>query len=478
MLDQLSIGVAQFDPDQRLFFANQPFQRLFHLTAADIEQAPDFDRFLDSARTDKRLPETRDFPAWRAQLREWFTAGEAREEAWTLPGGTHLRMIAQPMPDGGLVLVAEDRTEQMSLSAIRDTLLRTRTAIFDSLFESLAVIGPDGRLQTWNRSFASVWGLESDFLDTHPRLDAVLEKLGERLARPGRAAAIGETVRAATLDRKQRGGRVELADGRVLEFAGVPLPDGNGLLTVLDITDSQKAEAALRERNQALEEADKVKTRFLANMSYEFRTPLTSIGGFAEMLQAGIAGDLSDQGQDYVGSILASVQRLTEQIETVLDLSQSEAGLMPLEREQVALFPLVTRTVRKREDRIASGGLSLDLRGSDTAAGRVNADARRLEQAIGHLLDNAIAATDRGGKILVDISRAKGAVRIVISDNGKGMSDDELSAALGNAPGADVGVKRQGLGIPLARQLIEAHGGSLEIMSQAGLGTPATIVLP
>jgi signal transduction histidine kinase len=95
----------------------------------------------------------------------------------------------------------------------------------------------------------------------------------------------------------------------------MPLPDGNGLLIALDITDSQKAEDALRERNAALIEADHLKTRFLANMSYEFRTPLTSIGGFAEMLQMGLGGDLSDSGREYVEAILTSVTRLSGQIE-------------------------------------------------------------------------------------------------------------------------------------------------------------------
>src|SRR5687768_11723014 len=143
-----------------------------------------------------------------------------------------------------------------------------------------------------------------------------------------------------------RSGRVSLSDGRTLEFAGVPLPDGNGLLTVLDVTDSKKAEDALRERNAALEEADAVKTRFLANMSYEFRTPLTSIGGFAELLQSGVAGELTDQAQDYVAAILSSVERLGAQIETVLDLTQSEAGMLPIATEEVELLPLVTQIVR------------------------------------------------------------------------------------------------------------------------------------
>jgi len=145
MLDQLSIGVAQFDGRRVLTFANQPFHRIFALPGPVMIDPPDFDRFLDLARDAHRVPETRDFPAWRRELGQWFSAGSPQEEAWPLPDGTHLRIVAQPMPDGGLVLLAEDRTEQLALSATRDTLLRTRTATFDSLFESLAGFGAAGR---------------------------------------------------------------------------------------------------------------------------------------------------------------------------------------------------------------------------------------------------------------------------------------------------------------------------------------------
>ncbi|OCC24811.1 histidine kinase [Croceicoccus estronivorus] len=480
MLDQLSIGVAQFDGDRRLAFANGPFQRIFALKSSALVDPPEFEAWLAMARDDGRLPEVRDFPEWRREHAQWFSAGEPREEAWPLPDGTHLRIVAQPMPDGGLVLVAEDRTEQLALSATRDTLLRTRTATFDSLFESLAVFAPDGRMQIWNRRFSADWGLEEEFLDKHPRIEALLEKIGARLERPAQKKAIGDVVRAATLDRKQKGGQITLADGRILEFAGVPLPDGNGLLTVLDVTDSRKAEDALRERNAALEEADAVKTRFLANMSYEFRTPLTSIGGFGELLQSGIAGELSPQAREYVDGILASVERLGEQIETVLDLTQSEAGLLPLALEDVELMSFLTKLAREREERILEAGLNLNLRGNQ-AAGTVQADRRRLGRAIGHILDNAIAATGKNGRILVEVSRRKQGAKIVISDNGEGMTANQLAHALDGyriaADGKGV-VRRQGLGLPLAKQLIEAHGGKLELMSQKGVGTTATILLP
>lgn len=480
MLDQLSIGVAQFDGQRQLAYTNQPFCRIFALAATAVAGPLDFDGFLAMARDGARVPEVRDFPAWRQGLGDWFLRDEPAEEAWPLRDGTHLRIVAQPMPDGGLVLVVEDRTEQLALSATRDTLLRTRTATFDSLFESLAVFAPDGRLQLWNRRFAADWGLEDEFLDAHPRVDALLRRIEGRLARPAEMRSVGDVVRAATLDRKHKDGQVRLADGRTLRFAGVPLPDGNGLLTVLDITDSEKAEAALRERNAALEEADAVKTRFLANMSYEFRTPLTSIGGFAELLQTGVAGELSEKAQEYVAAILESVARLGEQIETVLDLSQSEAGLLPLAQEDIELFSFLTRIVREREQALKHAGLSLDLKGG-RSAGRIVADKRKLARAIGHLLDNAIAATPSGGRIAVELIRRGKTVRLTITDTGEGMDEKELAQALDGGrmtPDAQGVARRQGLGLPLARQLIEAHGGRLELASTKGQGTTAVIVLP
>ena len=481
LIDQLSVGVALFDADERLTFANRPFRRLFSLTDDAVEAHTPFDRFLAEARERRRTPEVRDFPEWRRERTQWFALRESVEEPWPLPGGTHLRVVAQPMPDGGLVLITEDRTESLALSAVRDTLLRTRTATLDSLFEALAIFAPDGSVQLWNRSFAGTWGLSSELLDQHPSADELLSAIGRNLVNPQEASLIGAAVRAATLDRREKEGRVELADGRTLRFAGIPLPDGNGLLTVLDITASQKAEQALRERAEALEEADAVKARFLANMSYEFRTPLTTIGGYAELLKSGAASDPAAAGE-YVDAILAAVERLTEQVENVLDLSQSEAGLLPIRKERLDVLDFLTALVREREAAIIAAGLSLDLKGR---RGRViEADPRQMGRAMGNLLDNAVAHTPEGGRIVIEIKRAaEGAghgLEITIADNGRGMSSQELARAQGGLkPGGEGAPERRtGLGIPLARQLIAAHDGTLEIVSRKGAGTTAIIRLP
>lgn len=479
MLDQISIGVAQFNAERRIAFANQPFYRVFNLPPGVVGEKTAFEQVLRLAREGGRIPEVRDFPAWRQEKARWFTLNEPVEENWPLPESTHLRIVAQPMPDGGLVMFAEDRTEQLALSATRDTLLRTRAATFDNLFEALAVFAPGGHLELWNRGFPNAWGLESEQLEAKPQAGALLEAIAERLSSPAAVAEIGEVIREATLDRRRGDGVAELADGRTLEYACVPLPDGNGLLTVLDVTASRQAEEALRERNRALEEADAVMTRFLANMSYEFRTPLTSIGGFAELLVSGVAGELGPQAKEYAQAIAQSVGKLTEQVENVLDLSQSEAGLMPLNKQPLDLLQLLSKIVRLREARIIEGGLTLNLRGN---AGRdVDADAAQIRRVFGHLLDNAIAATAQQGRITVEIKPYNRGAQVVISDTGSGMTQHELARALEGLRSSGDGAileRRQGLGLPLARRLVEAHGGTLQLASRKGVGTTATVILP
>lgn len=471
MLDKLSAGVAQFNANRQLIFANRPFQRSFGITFEQMREQPSFNRWLDIARDQNSLPQVRDFPAWRDERKEWFTSNDTNEESWALPDGTHLRILAQPSPDGGLLLLAEDRTEQLQLSASQDTLLRTRTATFDSLFESIAVFRPDGRLQLWNRRFAADWGMDEEFLDQHPRIDDLLEHIQKRLRDGDNAGQIGDVVRAATLDRAQGVGRVYLDDGRILEFAGVPLPDGNGLLTVLDITDAQKAEEALRARNAALVEADAMKTRFLANMSYEFRTPLTSMRGFAELLETGLGGELSEDGMGYLRAILDSV----EQVENVLDLSQSEAGMLPLVKEAIELEPFLEAIIESRREKIDAQDIKLEFRNGERPA-NIRGDERRLARAFGHILDNAINALPEGGRILVKLLGRKDGVRIVISDDGGGMDARKLARALDglmvSADGKTV-ERRVNYGLPLANRIVEAHGGRLEVMSEEGQGTAA-----
>ena len=469
-LDRLSAGVAQFAADRTLSFCNEPFQRLFALKPEWVSDKPEFDRVLERMREAGRVPEARDFPAWKAERRTWFTGvGGAVEEAWLLPGGAHLRVVAQPLPDGGLLLIFEDRTEQVQLASARDTLLRVREATFDNLFEAVGVFASDGRLHLWNNKFRDVWGFDEALLAKHPRVDTLAEAAAAMLTNPRRAALMRELVRAATVERKSRGGRVSFRDGRHFEFAAVPLPDGNALFAMLDITDSRRIERVLRDRAEALVAADKVKTAFVANMSYELRTPLTTIGGFAEMLDKGYAGKLTQAGRDYTRAILEATATLGALIDNVLTLTQSDAGIVDVDRETVDLVQMLDGVAAEREGQTATRALDFaaDLHAS---AGRVEGDANKLREAVGLLIDHAVAETPEGGRVLLHASGSGERALVVVSDNGPGM-DAEAQRALLDRFGATSGVAR-------ARQIVEAHGGSFLFMSEVGQGTAVKIELP
>ena len=482
MLDRLSAGVAQFGRDRGLIFFNQPFARIFSLTPEFLADRPEFDRVIDAMRDAGNLPEVRDFPDWKEEHRAWFTSGPAAEEEdWLLSHGTHLRVVAQPLPDGGLLIIFEDRTEQIQLASARDTLLRVRTATFDNLFEAVGVFASDGRLTLWNNRFKELWGLDEEQLASHPRVDALTPLLAPKLKRASHAGLVRELVRSATTERKQRTGRVSLIDGREFEFAAVPLPDGNALFIMLDITDSKKVEAALRERTEALEEADRLKTAFVSNMSYELRTPLTSIGGFAEMLAEGYGGELPPVATDYVTAILESVGRLGLLIDNVLDLTQSETGSLLLAEDEVDLASLCAETAATVEDAAARGGLTF-VAEIEPEVGIVTGDPRRLGQALGNVLKNAVSYTPEGGRVLLRAEGDRDEARIIISDNGAGIATadqarafDRFSRTVEGRTGEEAAV---GLGLPLAKQFVEAHGGSIELQSAIGEGTTVTIRLP
>jgi signal transduction histidine kinase len=481
MLDRLSAGVAHFGRDRSLIFFNQPFARLFSLSAEFLGDRPEFDRVIDAMRESGNLPEVRDFPDWKEERRGWFTAGlSPAEEDWLLPGGKHLRVVAQPLPDGGLLAIFEDRTEQIQLASARDTLLRVRTATFDNLFEAVGVFASDGRLHLWNNRFRELWEFEEEQLAAHPRVDALARHIAGKLKDPKHGTTVREMVRSATVERKQRSGRLSLTDGREFEFAAVPLPDGNALFTMLDVTDSRRVEAALRDRNEALEQADRVKTGFVSNMSYELRTPLTSIGGFAEMLAGGYAGELPPPARDYVGAILESVARLGALIDNVLDLTQSDTGSLLLAEEEVDLAILCAEAAAEQQARAVRKGIDFAVE-VDASVGTVTGDRKRLGQALGNVLSNAFAYTEEGGRVLLHADGEDKEARIVVSDNGRGIAPAEQARVFDRfhrtAEGGE-GETAVGLGLPLARQFVEAHQGAIELHSELGQGTAVIIRLP
>ena len=285
----------------------------------------------------------------------------------------------------------------------------------------------DGRLSIWNRLFAETWGLTDAALMKHPRLDELLPMLAQHLHKPSQISILGELIRMTTSNREQRSSRAIFADGRMFQIATIPLPDGNALFTMLDMSDSLKMEQALRDRNNALQEADAIKGRFLANMSYEFRTPLTSISGFADLLKSGVAGELNDQAKEYVEAISTSAEGLSEQINMVLDYSQIEAGALPIAREAVDVPALLTLVAEDKAELAKRSGISLHLQLGE-AAGSISVDPKRLAQGIAQIVDNAIRHNRADGEVLLFARWQGDQLEIIVSDNGPGLNRKDKAA--------------------------------------------------
>ncbi len=461
LFDRLSMGVAQFDYHRRLAYANPPLRRLFAVPVEGDSPAIDFNRFLDRAREAGRLPETGDFPAWRRELGAWFGEHDPLEQAWTLADGTHLRIVALPLPDGGLALLAEDRSEHFAFSAARDILLKTRGAILDGIGEALVIFTPDGSVQAWNRRFLELWELPADRIAQHPRAQVLLAELAHRHEPLDEGPPIAEAVRAATLERRAEGGRIRLSAGGILDFEAMPLPDGNGLLILREVTGAEAVEAARRDRDAAVSAAEMAKAAFVAELTGLLRAGLLAIGDTASALRNDpVVADSMALGER-AATIIDQAGELEARIGALADEAEGSAELAPLELAEVALLPLVTAMVRERESAIEARQLTLNLRGAQ-GTGAVMADARQLALALGSVLDDAVAMAPRGGRIDVTLARGRGEVRVEIVG--------EVAAGEGAAVPAAQGRKH-------ARRVIEAHGGRLQLRSGPGASRTATITL-
>jgi signal transduction histidine kinase len=216
-------------------------------------------------------------------------------------------------------------------------------------------------------------------------------------------------------------------------------------------------------------------------MSYELRTPLTSIGGFAELLGGGYAGELSPKGKDYVGAILESVERLSKLINDVLDLTTGDTRGVVLERERVDIAGLCRAAADAMRPRADEKAQKLDVE-IDASAGHVFGDARRLRESVEHVLNNANAYTDRKGRIVLTAGGDKKQAVIRIADTGSGIAAEDLPRVFNRFDRVEeAGVRGEaalGLGLPLTRQFIEAHGGTVELESQKDKGTTVTLTIP
>jgi signal transduction histidine kinase/HAMP domain-containing protein len=339
--------------------------------------------------------------------------------------------------------------------------------------EGVMLVGPDGRLAIVNsrlRSFfpSAVAGLVPG---------ANFDELAKTLAGLFVDELGGRTYSSPSFT----AGEHRLPDGPWIRISISPTSEGGKIVFVSDFTLVKQREENYKQAKHEAEAASAAKSRFLANMSHELRTPLNAIIGFSEIISAQLFGALgSPRYVDYASDILRSGRHLLDVINSVLELSKSEAGKLSLKTEDLDLREVLRDCVELVAKQCAEAGLTLNINGLDLPLS-VRGEKTKLRQTFLNLLSNAIKFTESGGTVTLEVERGIHDFTVAIADTGIGMSRDDVQVALTAFGQVDNRLERKyegtGLGLPLAKSFVELHGGTLQIESTVGQGTTVTVRL-
>jgi signal transduction histidine kinase len=477
VLEAIRASVAIYGPDKKLIFFNSAFASMWGIAQDWLAAQPSFPEVLERLREGRCLPETADFRAFKSEQLQLFTSViRPQQDLLHLPDGRTLLLSISPHPFGGLTFVYEDMSDRLALERSCNTLTKVRRATLDHLFEAIAVYGSDGRLKLHNPAYLALWGLSGDDVAGEPHINEILEKTRALLDDGADWNARTERAISKVTNHALASGPVRRNDGSILQEGTVPLPDGDVLLTYLDVTDTVRYERVLRERNEALEIAGRLKSEFIVNVSHELRTPLNAVIGFADILAKQYFGDLNPRQLEYSRGILQSSQQLLGLINDNFDLAMIEAGRLVLEKGRVEVLKMLQTVLALTRARASAAQLEIEL-SCPSDIGAIAADERRPKQALFNLVSNAIKFTPPGGAIRVAAQRRADELLLTVTDTGLGAPLPGAARAFGKLQS---GMPRSaaGLGLSLVKSLFELHGGTVAIDATAGRGTTVVCRLP
>lgn len=357
-------------------------------------------------------------------------------------------------------------------------------AFFDHAVEGIFRTTPEGHYLAVNQALADIYGyptpesLIRDLTDIGSQLyvdprrreefhkkmqanDVVTHFVSEIYHRSGRTIWISENARA-----------VRDWSGALLCYEG----------TVEDVTEKFEQERALRSALRQAEIANKMKAAFLAAMSHELKTPLNAVLGFSEIIRDEVLGPVGNAAyREYAGDIHKSGIRLLSVINNVLDVSRLEGGLLTIEARRVNILEVAEGAIKLAREQ-TQDGRAIDIL-IDPQTPQLLVDPRRLTQALGNLLANALKFTPEGGRVrFVARPHADGSLHLIVEDTGIGMAEETIASALEPFRQLDGSLARRfegaGLGLSISKALAELHGGSLNVTSTVGEGTVVTVALP
>jgi signal transduction histidine kinase len=477
-LDHLATPVAIFDRDQRLQFYNQAFARLWDLDLGFLESRPDHNELLDRLRSQNKLPEQLNWRNWKESVLSVYRSLDTQTNRWHLPNAQTLQVIATAHPQGGVTWVFENLTEQVDLETRYNTLVKVQGETIDHLAEGVAVFGPDGRIRLSNPAFRAIWGITDEQTRPGTHIKAIEAACAMEYDKPDGWRLFGQMLTNFDDERPSLQGTFELFSGIVLDYALIPLPNAQTMLTFVNMTDSARAERALKEKNEALRKADELKNDFVQHVSYELRSPLTNIIGFTDLLKTPGIGPLNERQTEYVDHISTSSAVLLTIVNDILDLATVDAGIMELNYTEMDIDDLLDDVAMQISDRLYENAVTLEIIAAKNL-GMIVADQQRLKQILIKLITNAANFSPEGSTVTLSSWRKGSDFFFSVADHGPGMSEDMLKTVFDRFSSGKGGKKSgAGLGLSIVESFVTLHHGDVKIDSQTGEGTTVTCRIP
>ena len=477
---------ALFDQMDRLILCNTRYREMFESTAGDhVILGRTFEALL-RARVDAGAiaDALADDEGWIARRLAYHRSPSGNFEM-RHRDGRWVQITEQRTGGGCTISIFSDVTALREREeAVRKSEEQLRVA-FDAAPIGMAILDMDGRYQRVNPALCQLFGYTESELKGRPFLEIThpsYRKAGEAHTRQ---------IRAGEIDRVEMEKRYIAKDGRIvhaLTRVGA-VRDASGrpvqmLTQIIDISLRKQEEDELVAAKEQAELANRTKSEFLANMSHELRTPLNAIIGFSEIVAGELFGPIgAPRYIEYVHDIHTSGIHLLSIISDILDLSKIEAGRRELTESAIDLHDAAESALRLVRGRAESNGVRLVNGIERGAMPRLLADERAVKQMLLNLLSNAVKFTPDGGRVAVQAERrGDGSLAVSVDDTGIGMAPENIPRALAPFSQVESPLTRRhegtGLGLPLVKSLIELHGGTLQLESQEGKGTLATVVFP
>jgi len=407
----------------------------------------------------------------------------------TFPGGVRVQsFLMNPIldDDGRVAMVDITARPEAADNAVvqreRDDAIMLLTSLFDASGVGIIVTDRRGIIVRVNDIFLDRYGWSSEELMDKEFTVLLPDDTQEAVRQNHDAFMLGHGPSSGEMKvLKQDGGIANvLVTSALLELSQ---KRRFAVTTMLDITERKRMEESLREAKDLADTANRAKSAFLANMSHELRTPLNAIIGFSELMKAETFGPLQNPKYiEYLTDIHFSARHLLEIINDVLDMSKIEAGKVELLESQVHVPTLFEAVFRIMADRAASNKITLQPE-APADLPELLADQRLLRQMLINLVSNAIKFSPLQSKIrIIGEQRDDGGVRLSVIDQGCGIEADKIAVVMEPFGQVDEPSRNQGqgtgLGLPLAKAMVELHGGRLTLESEVGKGTSVYLDLP